>query len=231
MSNYHSIVKMCLLEKRIPFEEVHEDIALVAAMSDGSDPSVQARLSEYLRKSPLGKVPCIGTAHGYLSETQVILDYLEEAYPEVSLLPRDAFARAKVRELVRVLDLHVELVARRLYGQVFFGGEVDSSTKAEIHARLMKGLAGVSGLTTLSPYACGDTFTLVDCVAAIHLPVVGAVLAKVYGDALQQWLPNVWSYVARIAARPSYVAATRSLRGRLTGMEFPGFATDAGQVV
>ena len=46
-----------------------------------------------------GKVPFLRTEQGALCESQVIVDYLEAAYPAVPLLPADPFAAAKVREL------------------------------------------------------------------------------------------------------------------------------------
>ena len=55
-----------------------------------------------------------------LSESQVICEWLEDAYPRKPLYPRDPLERARVRELITILELHIELVARRLYGQVFF---------------------------------------------------------------------------------------------------------------
>ena len=67
-------------------------------------------------------MPYIRTAQGPLSESQVIVDYLEAAYPGHPLVPRDPYAAAKVRELCTYLDLHVELVGRDLYGQAYFGG-------------------------------------------------------------------------------------------------------------
>src|SRR5262245_2654867 len=108
LSNYFSMVKAVLLEKGIEFELVE---------------TRTSQESDYLAKSPMGKVPCIETEHGFLSETQVILEYLEELKPEPALLPRDPFQRAKVRELARGLELYIELPARTCYGPVFFGRE------------------------------------------------------------------------------------------------------------
>jgi glutathione S-transferase len=43
----------------------------------------------------MGKVTCIGTEHGFLSETAAILEYIEHHYPDKPILPSDAFQRAK----------------------------------------------------------------------------------------------------------------------------------------
>jgi glutathione S-transferase len=110
LSNYYNKVKIALLEKGMPFEE-----ELNWATKD------EATLAE----SPLGKVPFIRTPQGPLSESAVIMEYLEDLQPSPSLWPTDPFARAKVRELIVFLELHLELVARRVYSQAFFGGKVE----------------------------------------------------------------------------------------------------------
>ena len=84
LSNYFNMVKTALLEKGVAFEEV------MTAPSQEPD---------YLSKSPMGKIPTLETDEGYVSETLAILGYLEEVFPQPALLPTDAFARAKVREL------------------------------------------------------------------------------------------------------------------------------------
>lgn len=215
MSTYYSIVKMYLLEKDIAFEEHHEDIVLTDNLAEAGNEVIRTRSEAYWQKSPVGKVPCIGTPHGYLSETQLILEYLEDAYPSVPLMPRDPWARAKARELVRVLDLHVELVMRRLYASTFFGGSTTEATKCEVQELLTKGVNGVARLTQLSPYAFASSFTQVDCVAAIHLPVAAAVMRKAFGEDLGRTLPHLPEYLERIGERPSYRSAMAVIQSKL----------------
>ena len=101
VSNYHNKVRIVLLEKGIAFEE---DATLAPKQTD-----------EYLARSPMGKAPFLELDDGRrLSESQVICEYLEDAYPDRPLLPKDPFERAKVRELVTYMELHMELLARRL---------------------------------------------------------------------------------------------------------------------
>uniref|UniRef100_UPI0013D5C2E7 glutathione S-transferase family protein n=1 Tax=Klebsiella variicola TaxID=244366 RepID=UPI0013D5C2E7 len=75
--------------------------------------------------SPLGKVPFLKTPHGALCESQVINDYLEAAYPDTPrLVPADPWQAAKMRELITFVELHLELVARELYAEAYFGAQV-----------------------------------------------------------------------------------------------------------
>lgn len=170
LSNYYNKVKIALLEKGIPFEEEW-------VMTGSKDEAV-------LSCSPLGKVPYVRTPAGPLAESQVIVDWLEAAYPQQPLLPADAFAAAKVRELCTFLDLHVELVGRELYGQAFFGGTCAPETQERVRKQLTKNLTALKRLLKLAPYAAGDTFTLADCSAFATLPTVAQATKAVLGEDL-----------------------------------------------
>jgi glutathione S-transferase len=82
------------------------------------------------------------------------------------------------------MDLHLELVARELYGQAFFGGVVSESTQARVRKQLEKNITGFKRLVRFGPYVGGDTFTLADCVAFNNLPVVGMASKAIYGEDL-----------------------------------------------
>ena len=184
-SNYYNKVKLALLEKNVPFEE---KLAWVGQTD--------------LSASPLGKVPYIVTPQGPISESTVILEYIEQAHPEHPLLPADPFAAAKVRELVRYLELHLELVARNLYPEAFFGGKVSDAAKEKTRAQLEKNIAAFATLARFSPFVAGDRFTLADCAAAVHLPLVGSATKIIYGQDLLATLP-VREYLQQLNERPT----------------------------
>ena len=170
ISNYYNVVKMALLEKGISFVEE-------TVKTGSKDEAV-------LAISPLGKIPFIRTPQGGMCESHAILDYLERAYPGAPLLPVDPFAAAKVRELMAYIDLHLELVARELYTQAFFGGSMSESSQARVRKTLEKNIAGFKRLARFAPYAAGNTFTLADCVAFNNLPLVGLASKQIYGEDL-----------------------------------------------
>ncbi len=190
VSNYYNKVKLALLEKGIPFTEE-------LVMTGSSDETV-------LGCTPLAKVPYIRTAQGALCESQVITDYLEAAYPAVPLLPADPFAAAKVRELCIFIDLHLELVARELYPQAFFGGTVSDATQAKARKLLVKNIAGFKRLAKFQPYVAGDQFTLADCAAWVSLPLVAMASKAVYGEDLLAAAGIDWkTYAKLVGARPA----------------------------
>lgn len=171
VSNYYNKVKLALLEKGLSFTEAH-------AATKSTDPAL-------LGASPLGKIPFLTTEHGPLCESQVIVEYLESAFPLPPLMPQEAFAAAKVRELVTYLDWHLEMVARQLYGAAFFGGgALSDDDSARIRAQLVKNIAAFKKLAAFSPYVAGDCFTLADCAAFNHLPLIGMATKAAFGEDL-----------------------------------------------
>ena len=198
VSNYFNKVKLILLEKGIPFVEER-------VMTKSTDEAV-------LSASPLAKVPFIKTERGALCESEVIAEYLEAAYPQLPLLPADPWAAAKVRELVTFVDLHLELVARDLYGQAFFGDSVDAATQARVKTQLAKNIAGFKRLARFSPYLAGEQFTPADCSAWASLPLVAMSTKAVFGEDLLAAAGIDWKpYIALVGQRPSAqkVAADR----------------------
>ncbi|MDO9504561.1 MAG: glutathione S-transferase [Hydrogenophaga sp.] len=184
-SNYYNKVKLALLEKGVAFDE---ELAWVGQTDTAA--------------SPLGKVPYLKTDAGPLSESTVILEYIEDAYPARPLLPADAFQKAKVREIVRYLELHLELVARNLYGEAFFGGKVSDAAKEKTGEQLTKNVAAFSQLVKFSPFIAGDAFTLADCAAAVHLPLVSSATKIIYGRDCLADLP-VRDYLKLLGERPA----------------------------
>jgi glutathione S-transferase len=187
-SNYYGKLKLQLLEKQVPFEE---ELVWVG----NTHPKLMDR-------SPMGKVPFLQTDTGCLSESMVCADYIEQAYPQHPLLPPDPLAAAKVQELIVVLELHLELVARELYPQAFFGGKVSEERQAFVRQQLTKGIAAFSKLASFKPYVAGDQFTLADCAAAVHLPVISSACKRVLGEDMLASLP-VKAYMELMDARPA----------------------------
>jgi len=186
-SNYYNKVKLVLLEKAIPFEEKLQ---------------WPDRSAELLAQSPLGKLPYFDIDGQALCESQVMVDYLESAYPQTPLLPKDPLAAAKVRELIQFIELHLELVARDLYGEAFFGGKASDERKALAHKQLKRSAKALAQLVSFDPYIAGSEFGLADCAAAVHLPIISMTTKAIYGEDVLADYP-LKEYLKRLAERPS----------------------------
>ena len=189
VSNYYSKVKLQLIEKGVPFEE-----EIVAP----------AQTDEVLARTAMGKVPFIEVNGHTLAESQVISEYIEEVYPAPPLLPRDPLARAQVRELIEFVELHLELVARRLYGEAFFGAAATSDgAKRAVERELEKGVTAFMRLAKFAPFVAGPEFTLADCAAIAHLPVVTMATKKIYARDFFAGHPQVGAYLKEMGERPA----------------------------
>ncbi len=190
VSNYYNKLKLVLLEKQIPFSE-----RLVYPWAR----------DHFIAQSPLGKIPFIQTDEGGLSESQAILEYLEDCFPAIPLYPASPFARAKCRELIQHLEINAEWVVRRLYKESFFSGKVSVETKNEVKERLALGLKAVANLATFAPYVCGPDFTAADCVAYVHFTMIRqATLAIYQEDMLALHIPKAPAYMRHLDARPHF---------------------------
>jgi glutathione S-transferase len=85
--------RIALAEKGVEYETVTIDL------SDRPD--------WLYAKNPLGKVPVLEEDSFVLPESDVIMEYLEERYPEPALLPSDPAARARVRLMIFRFDTNL----------------------------------------------------------------------------------------------------------------------------
>lgn len=190
-SNYYNVAKLALLEKEIPFRES----LVYSGASENYRP-------EYLKMSPLGKVPCLETPDGFITESRCIVDYLEEAYPENPLYPTAAFERAKLLELTQCIDLYLELPARRVLHNIFSRKPPPESVAAEVRTTVEKGTRALRSLACFDAFLLGDRFTAADIAGILHFPVVrfltkGVLDCDPLGD-----VPGLSAYLDRMEERP-----------------------------
>ncbi|MBD2857374.1 glutathione S-transferase family protein [Spongiibacter sp. KMU-158] len=184
VSNYFNMVKHVLLYKGVEFEEV--------TVFPGQDP-------KYLSKSPVGKVPCIETERGALCETSVILDYLEARYPDKPLMPEDAWQQAKVREVMKIAELYLELSGRKLFPQALMGKALPEPMKVETREVMQKACAALAELCSFTPYAMGTEMTLADIALRYSLVAAEISAQTVYAWDLAADVPGMKTWQAMMA--------------------------------
>jgi glutathione S-transferase len=177
-SNYYGLIKHALLLKGIDFNEER---------TYPGHPS-------YLEKSPMGKVPCIGTEHGFLSETAAILEYIEHHYPDKPILPSDAFQRAKCFELMRIAELYVELSARRFLPEILMGAPKSESNRAVMLPILIKAFACLESMAAFGPYLMGEKCTQTDLVVRYSLKTGVMVGKKIFEVDFMEKTPKLQAW-------------------------------------
>ena len=183
-SNYYNVVKHVLLHKDIPFRE--------ELIYSGGD--------EWLEISPVGKVPAITTADGrHLSESSVICDFLEEAYPDTPLYPADPGERATVRQIMKTAELYLELPSRRLIGFAFSGTAAPDVVKSEVRGVIDRGIGAMRRLCRFSPWIAGEQQTMAD----IYVHYVNAVVGSIGSRQLE------WDILAEIPGMKEWQESMR----------------------
>ncbi|GAA6154360.1 glutathione S-transferase family protein [Pseudoteredinibacter isoporae] len=163
-SNYYNAVKHLLLAKGLEFEEVKEY------------PSQNA---DYVKIHPLGKVPALLTEQGAISETDIIMEYVDSlAAPH--FFPSDPFEKAKCREIMKVAELYIELPARRHNNETLIGKPRCDVAYQESRPLMEKGLKALDTLCQSAPYLMGDTMTAADIFVRYALVVGNMAAVRIY---------------------------------------------------
>ena len=76
---------------------------------------------EYRTIVPSGNLPAMIHDSFQLADSEAIAEYLDEAFPDIPMLPGTVQLRAKAREKGRLHDTRLEPAVRALYPQVAFG--------------------------------------------------------------------------------------------------------------
>lgn len=128
---------------------------------------------EHLARNPFGKLPVLELDDGsFLSESLVIIDYLEELYPEPPMWGSDPLERARVRELERIAELGVLYpVARVVHATNSpLGLPPSQEVAAQFGELIPKALEVLEDrLSDGRPFLAGERPSIADCTLAAGL--------------------------------------------------------------
>ncbi len=188
ISNYFSSAKAAFIEKSVPFEEVK---------------TFASQKEEVLSVSHMGKIPWIEVEGEILTETNAIYDYLEDISPAPALYPSNTWQRAKVKELIRVVELYIDAPARRHLPAAYFGADVEPTAKKEVQPAVKNGIQALMQLAKFSPYIAGDTFTFADITAYFQIRFAQMHMVKIYDWDMVRDSPILKDYLNFIGERES----------------------------
>ena len=184
-------VRLSLAEKRIEVELVEERYW-------EQDP-------DFLRRNPAAKVPVLKMDGKMMAESAAICEYIEEMYPEPSLMPSDPDGRYEVRRLVSWFDdkFHHEVTSKLLYERVnkkVTGQGYPDSSNVKAGARAIKyHLDYMTWLLDHRRWLAGDVMTLADFAAAAHLSALDYI-----SDVDWNRSEVVKDWYAKIKSRPAF---------------------------
>jgi glutathione S-transferase len=152
---------------------------------------------EVVALNPKREVPVLVDGDAVVYDSTVILEYLEERYPEIPLYPSEAGERARCRQLEAGADEILFTPLWVLIDQVFYPGGGDAkrveAARRELerqHERLDKELAE-------REYLCG-AFSVADIGTFVMLSA-----AAQFGSPPDARHTNLLGWFARVGARPA----------------------------
>jgi glutathione S-transferase len=117
-----------------------------------------------------------------------------------------------VREMLAFIELHLELVARRMYYALAGGKPVSDETRQVVEKDLGKGVRALKAVARFEPYIAGKDLTLADCAAFVHLPLVTLVTKSFFGRDFLEDIPQVKPYLKMLGERPAFARVNEDRR-------------------
>lgn len=184
-SPYARKVRILLAEKNLPCELKETDIA--------------NKSPEFLKISPIGKVPVLVDEDGTtLWDSTLIVEYLDETYPEPSFYPSDRIKRLQCRQWEELADTLGDNVVGLWY-QKRKGDKADPSDQAKYQAAIDRLLPILEQQLSNSPYLLGTTWTAADVAA---LSALGYYTLR-FGEQWQQQHPHLEQWFKALHQRAS----------------------------
>lgn len=163
------------------------------------------RSPEHLARSPAGVLPVLELDDGsFLGESLVIMEYLEELYPEPVMIGRTALERARVRSAERQAEMSILVPATRIVHATRspLGLPPSPEVAAREADRFATALQRFDARIGAGPFVMGDAPTIADCTL-----FAGLQFGLVFGlddfrdhEALSAWYDRFSERQARLRA-------------------------------
>jgi glutathione S-transferase len=145
-------------------------------------------MPKFRERFPLGRVPLLDVDGDAIPESGVIAEYLEEIFPEPSLLGLNSRETAQIRTLARIGDIHLTnntLMLSRLtgaLGRLTPAAARDNSVTDQLAGEVARSIKALDRFIGADGFACGGRITLADCALVPALFFVETVMPPVGVD-------------------------------------------------
>ena len=156
-STYVRTTRIALAEKRADYELVDVNVL-----------SGQQKQPEHLARNPFGTVPAFAHDGFALYETGAIVRYIDQVFPGPSLTPDDARARARMNQIISIVDFHAypTMISKIATNRIFMpllGGSCDEAAVEGASAKAMLCLAEIERILGDNAFLAGPALSLADC--------------------------------------------------------------------
>jgi len=188
-------VEIALTEKRIDYQ--------LQPIQPG-----EHKQPEYLARHPFGRIPAFEHDGFAIYETQAIIRYLDDVFPDPPLTPADPKARARMNQVIGIIEWYffpkaaAPIGFQRIIGPRLLGIPSDDSIVADAMPTARLCLAELDRLLDDKLYLTGEQVTIADIMLGAQLDLFSECAEGrelICGTRLQPWLE-------RMRARPSFEA-------------------------
>jgi glutathione S-transferase len=194
-------VEIALKEKDVPYH--------LHAMAPG-----EHKQPEHLARHPFGRVPAFEHDGFALYESQAIIRYLDEVFPNPPLTPGNAQQRARVNQVIGIIEWYffpkaaAPIAFNRIIGPKLLGLPTDEAAIGDAMPMARTCFAELDRLLGDQSYFGGDRVSIADIMLAAQLDLLcdtpeGAEL--IGGTRLAPWLERMRSRPSIIATQPPAV--------------------------
>ena len=152
----------------------------------------------FLGMVPTGTLPALDHDGVVIGDSEAIAEYLDEVFPDPPMLPGDAVARVRAREMARFHDTRLEPEVRVLFGQVAPATR-DPAVLHKAAKRISMRLEQLAAL--LAQPGMPGGLTLGDCGMPVSFAWIEALDALL--DLGIAWPGPVRAYAQRVGAVPA----------------------------
>jgi glutathione S-transferase len=153
----------------------------------------------FVKKSPIGRIPVLVVDEGVIPESEVIAEYLDELYPEESMVGTTLKERADVRVISRIADVYLMNNIFMCLGQLMPDNRVEAVVDL-LMGQVKRGIGALENHLGDGDFAVGNSLTRADCtlVPALYMcqgtmprlgvdnPIIGTTKVAAYWEKIQK---------------------------------------------
>ncbi|KAI9496983.1 glutathione S-transferase [Zychaea mexicana] len=175
----------------------------------------EQRSEDFAKVNPSKKIPALITPDGkVLTQSMAIVDYIEDAYPERPLLPKnDPYQRALIREIVNEIACDIHPIQNPALVAEIAGDDMEKRTDwSQVHVvrgfeALEAKLATIKQEDIPGKYCVGDNVTMADFV------LVPQVYNAMRFSVNMSRFPTISSIHSNLMSLPEFIATAPEKQG------------------
>jgi len=172
----------------------------------------ESKSAEYLQeRHPFGRIPAFEHDGFRIYETQAIIRYIDQVFPDPALTPADPKERARMNQVIGAIEWYffpkagVPIGFNRIVGPAVFGITPDEAAIQEAIPMAQTCIAEFARLLGEQRFIAGETFSIADIMLGAQLDFFRYTPegASLLGDTqLEQWLDRIRQRSSMLATEP-----------------------------